>query len=529
MAPYRWFEHNTLTEYIERKTSVISRDFPLVFVSFSTREVDTGYVDYGRKLCYVNPDLFGKSAEESNFISTFYMSCHERAHVRYTTNWSMEDFAKRDSKGSIITNKAGKTQYDMLLKTVVNILEDERIERRLEREFPALRPIMKSGAGVMTKMVSSVKDVQTSTQRILQTILLRRLYERAGLRFEITLSPEELLVFEKVDPLVQQSFGFSTTQGVITLSRQVCQILRENFPSDPETSDLLDEMSEVSDYEESDDSTFEDHEDVEGPEKDIKDVLEESGFSEYIKSSRNVPLKSYAELLREVEPIVAPFRECFHLLKTKTFRTPQESGRRLSFREFIRNPLTPFVEESPSNRDLPIAMSLVIDDSGSMTGESELTSKKIALLFAEAFKDRHKLRVVLSPSNTLLLNTLDQDGFEYAKVAGYRSESGTLYHKVLEQELSILKATRATNKYIILIADGVSNDVSKVRDIVNRCRKLGIRPIAFGINLGNEGELYFKKSFQDSFISVKGVDSLLKQSEQLLARIANHNRTKLYG
>jgi hypothetical protein len=266
--PLKWFDYLPLRDEIDVATRPINSDYLLVFghsgTNLKNEPVNTGYCDFEARRCWVNCEVANveadpmrpwvkpyEASEEEQYDSTMYVSAHERAHARWT-DFVMEDFEVKPHDGAKAPAPKGKgadpkdiKHYDRLLHTVFNILEDERIERLIERDFKYLRGYLRRGAYNFQRIIPQEEDfvlqavVTKGGQQIpvphdpadpslvISWVLRRRVLNRAGIKYKsVPLSPENLDRLKEIEPLLRRAFKARNSRIVVEIAREIIDKLQ---------------------------------------------------------------------------------------------------------------------------------------------------------------------------------------------------------------------------------------------------------------------------------------------------------------
>lgn len=534
----RWHDLLPLRDAVDQKTAGVNADYDLVFgdapEKIGGRACDTGYTDFSKQRCWINAEVLPKASATEQFVSAVFLAAHERAHARWT-EFVESDFDQLNAAGKPVRDRQGKTVPDLNLHQTWNILEDERIERLLGRDFPHLHRYLKRGNGLLLGMVDNVKPTDDPAQ-VLIWVLRRRLLDRAGLSESCPLSAANLALLAKCEPLIQEAFGCTSSRRVVELSREINKILKLDGGSGSRMMAVLSGQKGSrgdGDAAESDGATEEEGKLYAlsgGLPKEMSDEIEQlfnsTGYSPDVRRGGTIAGAPYIELLNAVRPYVAPLRHLFQVPPSKRTTIYEETGARLSIRAAKRTPKTPFRTDTPPTKRGKIALTMVIDDSGSMSGSRERQAKLTALLCHEALSGVHKVRAVLAPSGRVAAdNSLNE--MSRALIAGYDSSSGTEYSEVMAKELAALeKLGKGYTRYLILVADGATHheDMKQCNRIVIRARKKGIHTFGIGIELDATTAKGYESMFGQTYIDLKEASQLPARMQSILRRVA-HNKT----
>lgn len=531
----RWHDLLPLRDTIDQKTAGVNADYDLVFGDtpemLGGRECTTGYTDFEKKRCWLNAELLVKGSAAEQFTATVFLAAHERAHARWT-DFVVEDFHQRDDTGAVRKDSRGQPLSDVMLHQCWNILEDERIERLLGRDFPHLHRYLTRGNQLMLAMVPPVNSSDNPAE-VLGWVLRRRLADRAGITEPCPLSQKNLDLLAQCEPLLDEAFSCTSSRRVVEIAREVLKLLQldqssggpvyvilsgqkgKRGPTDPAEKDGTDGESG---------QLYAVGEAGKLP-KEIEDLFTAIGYSPDVRRGGVVDGAPYVNLLQEIRPYVQSLRHLFQIPPSKRMVQFESAGSRLSIRAAKRTPTTPFRVETPPVRRGTVALTMVLDDSGSMAGVREYQAKLTALLCHEALAGAHRVRAVLAPSGRVIADR-SLGEMSRAYIAGYDSNSGTEYQEILAEELSSLEQLgRGYTRYLVLVADGASgpDDGIKCQKIVRRARKLGVHTLGIGIELDAVSTKFFESIFGQQFVSLSHASELPARMQALLRRVA-HNK-----
>jgi hypothetical protein len=537
----RWHDLLPLRDAIDRKTACINEDYDLVFgddpVSLGARGCETGYTDFQRRQCWVNTEALKKGSPNEQFIATVFLAAHERAHARYT-DYVESDFHRRHpTSGEVQKDGRGRPIPDGQLHNMWNILEDERIERLLGRDFPHLHRYLARGNEMLLSLVDPAGSDDNPAQ-ILTWVLRRRLFTRAGKAEPCPLSPANQARLAEIEDLLEEAFSCTSSRRVVEIAREILQKLQLDG------QDSLGQRTVVilsgqkgergeGDAAEADGATAEEGQlyalDSLGDgslQKEVQELMQSTGYSPNVRRGGAVSPAPYLDLLGEVRPYVDPLRHLFQIPPSKRSLVLEETGARLSMRALRRSPKTPFRVETPPTRRGNVALTLVIDDSGSMSGNREHQAKLTTLMCLEAMAGAHKVRAVLAPSGRVVVDQAFGE-MNRAYIAGYDSNSGTEYAEVMAAEAtSLLKLGRRYARYFVLVADGASgdHDIARCAVIAQKLRKAGVHTIGIGVELETASERYFQQIFGDRFVALRQASELPVRMQAIMRRVARNTQ-----
>lgn len=534
----RWHDLLPLRDIIDQKTAPVDVDYDLVFgdapEKVGGRMIETGYTNFKERRCWVNAELIPGLKPTDAFTLTTFVAAHERAHARWT-DFVESDFHALKPDGSVRTDNRGKPLYNAALHQTWNILEDERIERLLGRDFPHLHRYLKNGSKLMLDKVPKCAG-DNNPADVLTWVLRRRVATRAGVTEKCTLSAPNKKLLEQCEPLLDEAFGCTSSRRVVEIAREILKILQIDGDGGGGGMAVIGILSgQEGERGEGDEAESDGASEAEGElysvgqagdlPAEIEELMSGIGYSPKVRRGGEIAPAPYANLLREVMPYVAPLRHLFQIPPSKRSTVYEESGSRLSIRALKRTPKTPFRVDTPPMKKGHVALSMVIDDSGSMSGNREHQAKLTALLCNEALAGAHKVRAVLSPSGRVAVDKSFKE-MSRAYLAGYDSNSGTEYGRMMKQELANLeKLGKGYTRYLVLVADGATGtyDLADCKKVVERARKKGIHTFGIGIELDSNTAKGFEGVFGTQYIDLKRASELPSRMQAILRRVA-HNK-----
>ncbi|MBI4295297.1 MAG: hypothetical protein HY669_03930, partial [Chloroflexi bacterium] len=129
---------------------------------------------------------------------------------------------------------------------VANILEDERIERLMCQEFAGLRWLIRKLSGVLYDEAKPVEESSSSPGEVVGYFLQLRWAKRMGQPIKGSLSPHNRELWEKVEPLVYQSWQAENSDIVDRNAQEIVRILGLKEPDIPQwVKDILDKLGTV--------------------------------------------------------------------------------------------------------------------------------------------------------------------------------------------------------------------------------------------------------------------------------------------
>jgi hypothetical protein len=576
---FRWHDVLPLRDDIDRITAIVNRSYALVFGGaphvMNGAACETGYTDFTHRLCWLNAEALHAPAAEQ-FVFTVYLAAHERAHARWT-DYQERDFQLRDAEGDLKRSASGDVLFDRALHQTWNILEDERIERLLGRDFPALHPYLHAGS---VSFLSIVRPANTTDDpsEVLRHILRRRIAQRTGRLTPCRLSPRNRALLRQCEPVLEEAYCETSSRRVVDLARIVLDILAIQRDALPDVHELSGQCGERQTHE-ADGTPVDGNDEVksagtsgsEGSLTDVTSTVEDDmqhqatrrmqalgytpGYSPGHRSTDKIEPAPYHELQRSVRPYVSQVRPLFAQLPARRRVEWETSGGRVSIRAARQDLRAPFeVEAAPTSPGL-VALTLVIDDSASMTDRradvnaghhaghnpglnanrtAAEEGKRMAMLCVDALPLPHRVRIVLAPSGRAVADPAFGE-MSRARIAGYDSRAGTAYADVLDRELTRLQhLSEKSNlaRYLVLVADGATNaaDVARCRSLVTTARAAHVheteRVHLIGIGVGDPEAVhaFFRPVFGKQYIALTSMEALVPQMQRILQQIAHVSR-----
>lgn len=364
-------------------------------------------------------------------------------------------------------------------------------------------------------------------------MLRRRLATRAGVTEVCPLSAKNLELLAQCEPLLDEAFRCTSSRRVVEIAREVLRILSlDQAPSAPTYVVLSGQKGKrgpgdqaQKDGAEAGEGTLYAAGEGDKLPKEIEQLFTGIGYSPEVRRGGAIDGAPYAEMLQEVRPYVNAVRHLFQVPPSKRSVQFESSGARLSIRAAKRTPATPFRVETPPVRRGAVALTMVLDDSGSMAGTRERQAKLTALLCHEALAGVHRVRAVLAPSGRVIADR-PLGEMSRAYIAGYDSNSGTEYQQVMADELKKLESMgRGYVRYLVLVADGASgpDDGVKCQKLVQRARRAGVHTLGIGIELDAVSTKFFESIFGQQYVGLSHASELPARMQALLRRVA-HNK-----
>jgi len=230
----------------------------------------------------------------------------------------------------------------------------------------------------------------------------------------------------------------------------------------------------------------------------------------------------YRELWEEVAPLATELIEELRLEERAELPTPQERGGRLSIRQALRTPETPFLAPEEERPERPtLTFRLVVDYSTSMNWSQRMRYARegAMLLHRVALELGIPHQIVTAPHN-LPLADLESGERGRAMIAG-------LVGKTAWEDIGLAIQTNAPElarreeriKLLLCIHDGLPNDGELAKEECARWRGQ-VEVIGLGLDLNEECEMAMREIFgADRLILCRAPAELPKKLGALLRAV----------
>lgn len=326
----------------------------------------------------------------SSQLERFWHGCldHEVGHVLHSDFGVIEQFWKKQgSKGSLL----------------LNALEDIRIETMMEAEYPgSIENLAHANREAFRLWAEKVNDT-TLWDRVLAAIIA------TGRGFDTNIFGKEAMMLVKpVEDLIHRVPRCQSTEEVATIANKIIRRWRKLMKklqnknnraandrhNSKETQDLAEKLGELFQGSPSDNTYSLGQalqqaivEQMAGDSNQPYRVYDRS--QDVVMTASDADPKIYQGILEEVRPLVSGLRQKLIMTlrgKSQSRYVPDENGSKLNRKRLHTVCLglssSPFMTkaESPST---DVAVSLLIDQSGSMRGERMKLARQCAVLLAE--------------------------------------------------------------------------------------------------------------------------------------------------
>jgi hypothetical protein len=199
-----WYENKNVRNRLTIFGRAIQGVAPYkVIIEPDPTKCQSGCCSFGTRRITVNPTLFAASPKEQYHL-TKALLVHEAGHRRYTT----------------------PTLSLAIAGEVANILEDERVERLMCSEFVGVRWLIYKLAERFCSEARSVDRTCDSSNEVVSYFLQLRWATRIGQPVKGELSAKNLVLWEKVKPLVREAWEAETFEIVSRNAAKIVDILK---------------------------------------------------------------------------------------------------------------------------------------------------------------------------------------------------------------------------------------------------------------------------------------------------------------
>lgn len=454
-----------------------------------TTKIATGAHYPTLKRIEVNPEMFNRESIDNQFKATQGLLLHEVGHARFTDAWP--------------------DQRDNVLCELVNMLEDERMERCISTLFPGAASTI-TLLGDLVYRECRGGETKPEYKALNACLVWRWAHSRATeedmfKRLGMARDPNAKNMWATIKPLVEKSWDAPNTKDVIRIAKEILRILsiaesqpKRNFKN-VSTDDVPDSRPDPAEGKPSGPA-------IDGPSPDGTPRESKEHHSGNGRSwSKPQP---YIDLENAAQPMAAKITELLKEHRPNSRPRPDAGHGRYRFANEVRNADLPFVykaEIGQARRDL--ALYVLVDWSSSMRGAtSDVRLALMALHLATSELDiAHAITLFGAGRDAAVDERIETiapftHNVETVKpfIAGYEPSAGNEYlFAALDKATEELNRRPERDKVIICIHDGQpvwsgregrDFDLSVAR--ITAAEKQGIKVI--GLFLG-EGEEELRK------------------------------------
>jgi hypothetical protein len=353
-----WWWHREVQTRLSKWTLALLRGRPY---QVQIDNQGTGYSDFANKIIQANAQLFPTLAVEPQFRLTQAILAHEVGHVLFTQGWK--------GNGSI-------------LKQLVNMLEDERIERCMRILYPGISVAFNVLGDRMLLQQGNLVDLNPGRQAVLCCLIWRWAHSRWG----IESFPSRLMMSHKghelwnlVRPLVEQAWDARSTDEVQVLAKKILDILHIS-PEEP-PSFIKNNTAWSEDLPEGQLGMPDPLTPPSGPDSDSPGVGHLPTLNNFHEDNYSKP-SPYIHIMEKVFPLAKALAQSLKRPEPETRLASHMWLGRYSFRQELRLPDFPNLYAQDidlSSRSL--ALYLLTDRSGSMDSCNEQVREALMTLY----------------------------------------------------------------------------------------------------------------------------------------------------
>ena len=201
-----WYEQEENKDQLTIFGRAIQGAFPYeVILESDPARCHGGYCSFNAKQIIVNPTLFDTS-EKEQYELTQALLVHEAGHKRHTT----------------------PAMLSVIIREISNILEDERIERRMCEEFVGIRWLIHKLAAKFYEEAKPINFNSDVSDEVISYFLQLRWAKRIGQPVKGTLSERNQILWKKVEPFVYESWDAMDSIIVNCNALKIANILSVN-------------------------------------------------------------------------------------------------------------------------------------------------------------------------------------------------------------------------------------------------------------------------------------------------------------
>ena len=452
-----------------------------------TTTIETGAHYPLQKRIEVNPEMFARQPVEVQFRVTQGLLFHEVGHALFTDAWP--------------------ERKENVLAELVNMLEDERVERCMCIAFPGGAPALQMLGDLVYRDVRA-SESSANYKALHACLVWRWAHTRAGerdmlKRLNMLKDATALDLWEKIRPLVEAAWAAPATPDVIRLAREILKVL--NIPESTPPRGFRGVSTEgVPEKRNDDDPALPapTRPEIDGPGLDGVPLESKEHHSGTGRSwSRPQP---YIAIENAARPIAQRIVDALKVAQPNARPRADAAGGRYQFRLEERDWDRPFLRRAEVGcAPRSLALALLVDWSSSMRSSDEkvrlalmalhLAAQELAIPHAITFFGAGRDAAPHERIETIV-RFGDRGEWPKALIAGYEPSAGNEYlFAALDRTIVQLQSRPERDKIVICIHDGQPVwsgpegrdwDLSLAR--LTLAEQKGIKPI--GLFLGEQDE-----------------------------------------
>lgn len=211
-----WFKFPRVIDHLKTFGRAIQGYDPFeVHLEEDSTKCRSGYCSFGNQRIVVNPKYFNVTPEKQ-YVLTKCLLVHEAAHRRYS-----QPIAKNTATADIY-----------------NILEDERIERLMCRDFLGLRWLIQRLSEALYFLSSPIDESSDNPEEIVIYFLHLRWARQLNQETKGNLSAKNRALWKQIQPMVYDAWQAESSSKVRLYAHEIADILKVSqlnmFPSGKE-------------------------------------------------------------------------------------------------------------------------------------------------------------------------------------------------------------------------------------------------------------------------------------------------------
>ena len=467
----------------------------------------TGFRDGHKKLIQANPQYFRKQEVRTQFRATQAILGHEVGHAFFTDAWPEGD-------------------DQQTLRWLVNVLEDERIERALSVYYPGVAPLFDLLGDLFYEQTEPLsrrcdEPAQIALACCLSWRWAKKRADQTAMFHRLGIGDEKAIdLWDEIKPLVEGAWIAADTTAVIEIAQDILAILDlpEGHPLPALPIFQLGLGEGIPEDREGDPLPFP-AAPFEGDSPGVGGEIDESlPTPSGDTSTQPAP---FAALEQAAAPLARQLVAALKVPRPNVRPTPHQWRGRYSFRQEVRTPARPHLQKAAVGKDKDdVAIYVLVDRSGSMTSVEGPVRLALMTIYLAATELGIPLGMAFFGDDSdydaddfvLEVSPLRSRSSEETKslIAGFR---GATSKEFLDWGLALVEETlryRSERRKIVLVihdgqpvyVGGLGNDMALSLQRLRQLERQGLTPI--GLYLGQDYNPALKELFPRLVISGGG-------------------------
>jgi len=494
----RWHDWGPVREHLRTWGASLLRGRRYT-VTVDPRCTRTGVCDFTQRAIRVSPEAFGQTDAEQYGCAKAVLA-HEAGHAWYTDEGAL--------RGDTGAEGSGRRT---MLNRLVNILEDERVERCLMNHFVLCRSLFHL-LGDMAYRDSDPLPSDDDPRAVIGACLLWRWAhdrrDRGKDKIQDALSASNLPLWDRVRPLVEEAWVASSTIQVADIAKRILNILGipEDDPQIPQwLQELLDLLGQLvgqrrpgDDVEEGTPLPLPVPREGHG-ERDGHDLPADSAqFGDELgdlldflsrqagQGGGELPIEpaSYLELETRCRPWAKQLVAQLRIPRPQVETVFGQRGR-VQIRAAIRDPMGPMREPVDTGSEVPrAALEILQDRSGSMSPIIRYSQEGLMTVHLALGELGIPHAITAFEGCVVIREHGDTTPLPRALIAGLTASTGTTVGPTLLSRGEVLLARAEPIKVMLIVHDGFPFDPEAIEGWI------GSHPQIFtvGVYLGEDAE-----------------------------------------